>query len=207
MRLLTELHCLPSVQAFVIYSESDEIIFEAHENYQKRSFRNRFYLNSAQGRIAISIPLSKGKNEAMPITEVKISYEENWVRSTLRLIQTNYQSSPYFDFYFDDLADIFKAHFVNLFELNLALFDWMNISSHLKLKYGLSTSFETNLTNSKLLDKRNFLTPINIANAPTISYPQVFEDKVGFIESLSLLDMLFCCGPETSTRIRNPNAY
>jgi hypothetical protein len=34
-----------------------------------------------------------------------------------------------------------------------------------------------------------------------IKYPQVFEDRVGFLPNLSMLDMLFNVGPEAGLRV------
>lgn len=70
--LLLETQVFPTI-AFFKHALDKKIIIEAHEHYQKRSWRNRYYIGSNQGAVSMSIPLNK-ENKSMPIQEVNISH-------------------------------------------------------------------------------------------------------------------------------------
>jgi hypothetical protein len=44
------------------------------------------------------------------------------------------------------------------------------------------------------LDFRNQVLPKNYKEFNTVKYHQVFEERVGFLPNLSILDLLFCEG-------------
>ena len=63
-----------------------------------------------------------------------------------------------------------------------------------------TSAFERIVTDDTL-DFRNIILPKNYAenrypNFWATPYPQVFEDRLGFLPNLSILDLLFCAGPE-----------
>ncbi|MFK7980892.1 MAG: WbqC family protein, partial [Saprospiraceae bacterium] len=76
--ILIELHYFPSIQYFSKFFLHPSVVLEQHENYIKRSFRNRTHIASANGQLRLSIPLEKGKNQQQSIKEVRISYDEHW---------------------------------------------------------------------------------------------------------------------------------
>jgi hypothetical protein len=36
-----------------------------------------------------------------------------------------------------------------------------------------------------------------------VRYTQVFEDRIGFVPNLGILDLLFCCGPNAKTLLKD----
>ncbi|MBK9376774.1 MAG: WbqC family protein [Saprospiraceae bacterium] len=69
--LLIESMLFPPVVVMSHISHYQTIVLEARENYQKKSYRNRFELGSVQGPISLSVPLVKGKHQQQVITETK----------------------------------------------------------------------------------------------------------------------------------------
>jgi hypothetical protein len=61
------------------------------------------------------------------------------------------------------------------------------------------TSTYSKKTDASVLDLRNQMAPKNRLQqeSPLKPYPQVFESKNGFLPNLSILDLLFCIGPES----------
>ena len=129
--ILVESQCCPPISLFQWIIEHDTILIEQHENYQKRSYRNRFYINGPQGKLLFSIPLCKGKNEQQNIKAVEISYHDSWDIQLSKIVQTNYGSAPYFDFYYDSLLSIFTKRPQYLFDLNTQLLKWFLKSTQL----------------------------------------------------------------------------
>lgn len=162
---------------------SRHLVIEAHENYQKRSARNRYEIITTQGLEVLSIPLQKGKNKQTPIKEVKISYEENWVNKHLQAISSAYGKSPFYEHYMPFVEHLFKKRHEYLYEMNLASLKMIASKIGLPLTIEETTTFQNNYT-----------TPPSFVVA---KYEQVFEDKHGFIPSNSILDLLFCKGPES----------
>ena len=87
---LVEIQYLPPIPYMALFVQYDTVTIEAHENYQKGSYRNRAYILSPQDKQLLSVPLLKGKHQQMPITEVKIAYHMPWYSQHWHAIQTAY---------------------------------------------------------------------------------------------------------------------
>ena len=190
--LLQSTMFLAPLEVYAYYLQYSDITIEHCENYQKRSYRNRAYLSGPNGLSLLSIPLLKGKNRGTPIEEVRIAYHENWEGNMLHTIRTCLGSAPYFDYYYDELAELIKSKTSHLLELNQRLLEYVLKHIGVSLQVHQSTTYEKE---SKLADLRAY------KGGPTESslnlYPQVFEEKHGYIHNLSILDLLFCMGPES----------
>ncbi|MCC6814946.1 MAG: WbqC family protein [Saprospiraceae bacterium] len=154
---------------------------EACENYQKRSFRNRYLIRDKNGIHGLSIPLKKGKNQSQPITEVKISYELPWVKQHLHAIQTAYGKAPFFIYYKDDLFDLLDCRYELLFELNLKTTQWLANRMKIQYSYQCTKEFEFNIQSKN--DMRNRLNH-KLLNSESSNM------------CISSLDLLFHYGPE-----------
>ena len=200
MALLIENQLFPPVLAFALALKEGKLLIEACENYNKGSFRNKFSVMSSGGTTTLSIPLDKGKNNSKPIKEVTISYAENWQQNHLRTIQTNYGKSPFFEDYFPEIERIYSVDFEYLFDLNLKALDLISQLLSLNLPIDITNEYQNDysLNHSGIKDYRNIITPkLNTKSYNFKTYPQVFEDRHGFIPNLSILDLLFCMGPES----------
>jgi WbqC-like protein family len=195
--IIQETQIFGPIGIFAHYLDKDEIIVEKHENYQKRSFRNRYDILTTNGYLRLTIPLCKGKNNKMPIAEVKIAYDDNWVDIHLQTIRSAYGKSPYFEFYFDGLEKIFAKKHSLLFDFNMECM--LFIFSKLKLSNTISTSNSYEPQYDNLVDLRNKKWDDLQDHS---SYVQVWEDKFGFTPNLSVLDLLFCMGPESISYLR-----
>lgn len=201
---LIETQCCPPISAIQSMIEQPLVTIEQHENYQKRSYRNRFYLNSAQGKILFTIPLTKGKNEKQSIQNVLISYQDDWIDLLTKVLRTNYGSAPYFEFYFDSFLEIAKRHYPTLLELNQAWLSWLLAKIGSDLKIELSNEYVSHKEHL-IGDFRNKFRPHlpNPSSKKYVQYAQLYEERNTFISDLSILDMIFCCGPETLSVIKN----
>lgn len=192
------LYFLPPAASFSSFMHAEEILFEACEHYQKRSYRNRYAINTSQGKLLLSIPLAKGKNEHCPVRDVRIAYDEDWTKNHLHTIRTAYGKTPYFEHYFSAFEALLNRKEQFLFDLQHAAIEWsfkmlrLNIPYHFTQSYVVAypSDVADNRTQSKHTDHQPDQT-----TSP--SYPQPWQEKHGFVDGLSILDTLFCCGPET----------
>ncbi len=185
---------------FLLY---DQVIIERHENYQKRSYRNRSHIIGSHGVERLSIPLQSGKHEQQPITEVGISYDRPWFASHWNTIKSAYGRAPYFEHYGDVLKQILYARHTYFFQLNVDILNWITSSIGLK-KNEFSSMYERIVLDS--IDLRNFIhfkTSSLDVNFRAMPYFQVFDDRQKFEANLSVIDVLFALGPETKEYLRS----
>jgi hypothetical protein len=197
--LLIDLHFAPSLEYFCAISDSKNITLEKFEHYVKQSYRNRCYIKTSQGVEMLSIPLTN-KHGKVPFSEVMIDYSTRWQNIFWRTIESAYRNSPFFEHYSDDLKRIIYSNTVFIFDLNRQVLSFCLESLKWSLHLFETTSFqkETNnpfsdmrwtITNRNTYIERSFYRP-----AP---YYQVFGS--GFDENLSILDLLFCTGPQAGS--------
>ncbi len=197
MILIESMFC-PPVSVVAAMAHNNTVVLEAHENYQKRSFRNRMYIKTAQGPELFSIPLQKGKNQQCKIGDVIISQDDNWILHLSKVMRTNYGSAPYYQDYIHDLIDVVSKSPESLLELNNSVLSWILDT------IGISVDIQQSLTYKKAVDEedidmRNKFVPSDayFSSQDHIIYPQVHEERYPFCGGLSVIDLLFSCGPES----------
>ncbi len=171
---------------------------EAHENFPKQTYRNRCYIQGANGKLRLAIPTKH--NGARILKDIQVSDDYNWQKEHYKSLVSAYKSSPYFEFYEDDLLPIFESNEKYLLDLNLKTIEFIASKLKLDLKFDLTESYETV---SEELDFRN---RFNAKEEPSGNFPeyfQVFDEKFEFMPDLSILDLLFNEGPKSKDYLVN----
>lgn len=185
--LLTTTAYLPPFSWFLAALDDGHWQWEAHENYQKGGHRNRCRIASANGPLLLSIPLTGGKHQQMPIREVRIDHRQDWQRQHAQTIRSAYGRAPYYEFYADDLFEVAAQRPPFLWDYNLALTQHLLTTLQLPVDLSFTSHF------------RGAAAGANQSTRQPDPYRQVFEERYGFLPNLSILDALFCLGPELST--------
>ncbi len=199
--VLIETQYFPTIAFFAIALQAEGIILDQHENYHKGSYRNRAHILSSQGPLVLSVPLESGKNSQTNIKDVRIEHSDNWQTKHLRSIEACYGKSPYYDYYIHHFRSFFEEGYDRLFELNKAIIDTCMKVLGIEKELILSTEF-TSKSNEYIDLKRDLISPKKKEWSrlePHFcfpSYDQVFSDEVPFAPNLSILDLIFCYGPE-----------
>lgn len=196
---LLPLFYLPPVSWFSIFlNENQQIILEKYENFLKQTYRNRTYIFGANGKLPLIIPIHhNGKRE---MKDIEISYSENWQSLHWKSIKTAYQSSPYFEFYEDQLKEIYETEVKSLLEFNLKCLGIILKILKTEKEFSFSEEYFKNP------DAKDFREKFSAKKAPEFSqeeYYQTFSDKLGFLKDLSILDLICNKGPESLTYIKN----
>ena len=200
--VLTELHYLPSVPFFQQLLAADGLLLDAHEHYQKQTYRNRCLVLTAQGPQALTVPVVDGaRSEKIATSAIEIDYRQNWRHRHLRTLQTAYGNSPYFSYYADYLQDIYAQKPARLWDLNLELLRLLLRCLRWPLALECTTTYLAPgaAASPTLLDYRDYLTPQSAPAEPQPDRPsqrpylQVFGPA--FVSGLSVLDLLFMQGP------------
>lgn len=209
--LLLETQYLPSVAWCAAVWREQVVALDAAEHYQKGSLRNRCHIAGPNGPHRLSIPLVKGKHQQTSIREVRISYLEPWQRQHWRSIQAAYGNAPYFEHYAEEIRPFYERKFEFLFDYNLEFqtlilkkkLGWKGEFTFQDQYFPVGTwSAESDLRNQIGGDPNDFpewFTPQR--------YPQVFEERTGFLPNLSVLDLLFCCGKTGSEVLSNTQVF
>ncbi len=196
MLVIIENQILSPIEVYSYYKNSSKIIIERFDNYNKRTYRNRFYILSSSGRQLVSIPLKKGKNNNIPFSQVEISYDTDWVSLLTKTLRNCYGSSPYFDYYYDDLISIFGSKYRFLYELNTKLREYIFDILEIDTPIEYSTEYVKNHDND-IIDLRDKILPkasLASNNHERKKYSQVFEDRIGYFSNPSILDLVFNLG-------------
>jgi len=185
----------PSIASMVAISQASKIVFEVADNYQKQTYRNRAYIAHSNGKLLLNVPISHKKGDVHQKTkEVVPENDFPWLSQHWKSLQSAYRTSPYFEFYEDDLAPLFAKPVTNLLDFNLQI---------IKLLFeliGIETPTEKSIEYFKiteLKDMRYLVVSKREKSFGFESYHQVFEEKQGFIENVSVLDLLFNEGPNS----------
>lgn len=172
---------------------ASELIFEVHDNFQKQTYRNRCYIYGANGKQLLNIPIQKQSGKQLT-KDIKIDYSANWQAEHYKSLLSAYSSSPFFEYYIDDLKSILTNKETFLLDLNIKTFLILQEVLQEDISYTKSTIYNKER-------KDDFRILVNAKKELTIdltSYTQVFNLKHGFIANLSMLDLLFMEGPSAS---------
>ncbi|WP_448699121.1 WbqC family protein [Mucilaginibacter sp. AW1-3] len=185
---------LPPVAWFAQLNKSkSDILIEKEEHFIKQTYRNRAHIYSPDGVLALTVPVVKGAKVHTKVKDVKISYDFNWQRLHWMSLQNCYRRSAYFEFYEDSFAPFYQTRYDNLFDYNLQ--QLTVILKLLKLKAEIKFTEEYEENYPEKVDLRLTLDPKK-EQPQQKPYFQLFEEKHGFLNNLSIVDLLFNQGPQ-----------
>lgn len=189
----------PIVQ-YVELAKADEVIFEVEDNYQKQSYRTRCYIYGANGKQLLNIPVQHG-SISRKTKEILIDDSFKWEKQHVKAIQIAYSSSPYFEFYEEELLSLFKKLPKYLLDFNFKCQDLMMEFLQLEISFSRTKVYLNEY--SDILDLRSLADAKSGKKYNFETYTQVFSNKHGFIENLSILDLLFMEGPNALNYLEN----
>lgn len=191
----------PPISHFVIMA-NNEVIFEVEDNYQKQTYRNRTYIYGPNGMQLLSVPITHTKSHGrQKYKEVKIENDFNWQKQHWKTLETAYRTSPFFEFYEDDIQPLFTKKHSYLLDLNFEIFELM--SNFLEIETGVVKTISYVEKPEKHVDLRKLASAKLNESYNFDKYIQVFSEKYGYINNLSILDLLFNEGTNAMTYLEN----
>ncbi|MCP1995677.1 WbqC family protein [Flavobacterium sp. HSC-61S13] len=178
----------PSISQFVAMAQADTITFEVDDNFQKQTNRNRMYIYSANGMQMLNIPVKHAIDLHQKFKDVQIENSFNWQKQHLKSLEASYRTSPYFEYFEDDIRPIFEKKHQFLMDLNFQILEILTDCLALPITYSKTEEYLKDPVQS--LDLRHLVNGKK-DDSQFESYVQVFDDKYGFISNLSILDLLF----------------
>ena len=193
----------PNIANFVAMVQAKDVKFEMDDNFLKQTYRNRTYIYGANGKLALNIPVIHTQKNRQKYRDVKIFNEEKWQSLHWKSLLSAYRTSPFFEYYEDELNPLFTKKSEYILDLNLKCFSV--ICDCLQLE--LNTS-KTKIYQNTVEDAIDFRYLVDVKKEQTQNldtYPQVFDNKYGFIPNLSILDLLFNEGPNALNYLETQN--
>ena len=213
---------LPWIGFFDKLDQVDKFVILDKAHHSKSGFLNRNKIKTPQGSFTLTVPL---KNKGVPINELQIADNSNWQASHWKTIEAFYKKCPFWNNYKEGFEQLYKRKWKKLASLNIALIEHINalltittetlLESDFQTDFGSGNSRNVNITSHLNGDVylsgtgARVYNDINEFNAHNITlvyqdfnhpkYPQRWGE---FLSNLSIVDMLFNCGPETIEIIR-----
>lgn len=188
-----------SIEYFYYVTQNNQLTLEIFDHYQKQTYRNRTYIATSHGKHLLNVPIkhvgAKKKHSHQVFKEVQIAYDEAWQKVHWKSIQIAYRTSPFFEYYEDDLVEIFEKKHNYLVDLNLHTLEVMCDILGIDIPVTTTQKYETGL--SDILDLRGLTISKREATLQFPEYTQVLQKHHAFLENLSILDLLFNVGPQS----------
>lgn len=178
----------PSISHFVAMVNADTITFEMEDNFQKQTNRNRMYIYSPNGIQLLNIPVKHSLDAHQRFKDVRIENDFDWRKNHFKSLEAAYRTSPFFEYFEDDIRALFNKKHEFMMDLNFQTIEV--VSDCLGVKFDFKKTEEYFREANGLIDLR----PLANGKKDTSAfepYTQVFEEKHGFLNNLSILDLLF----------------
>ena len=192
------------VSQFVALAKADKVYFENEDNYQKQTYRNRMYIYDSNGKLLLNIPIKhrsaltgepKEAGKHQLYKEVRIENDFEWQKQHWRALKASYQTSPFFEFYEDEIYPLYHKKFNYLLDFNYACLEFA--TEALQLNFDINKTSEYVLNPKDKEDLRNLIDAKAKLKFKHQEYTQVFQEKYGFLPNLSILDLIFNEGPNS----------
>lgn len=178
----------PSISHYVAIVQAESVTFEMEDNFQKQTNRNRMYIYSPNGIQMLNIPIKHSKDKHQKYKDVRIENDFGWQKNHFKSLEAAYRTSPFFEYFEDDFRPLFQKKHEFLMDLNYEIFQLLNDSLGINIQPEKTTEFFHEVS-----DYTDFRPLVNGKKDTTQleEYTQVFNEKHGFINNLSILDLLF----------------
>jgi hypothetical protein len=202
LKILVHPTYFPSIATFTTLVQND-VVWEAHDNFQKQTYRNRCYICTDKGKHMLNIPIKHvGGNEGrQKYSDVEIENEYNWKKVHWRTLETAYRTSPFFEFYEDDIRPLYEGNEASLYEFNMRTVQTVADIIGVEIPVEKTSTYE--LQPEKHSDARFLVEAKRELPIKMEPYTQVFGERHGFIPNLSVLDLLFNEGTNTLSYLKN----
>lgn len=185
----------PSIEQMAAVARAKIVRWEVEDNYQKQTYRNRAYIAHSNGLLLLNIPIKHSKDGKRQKTkDVVVENDFPWQEQHWKSLQSAYRTSPFFEYYEDDIEPLFLGPIEGLMEHNLNIFDVLCDLLGLQVETEKSKTFELQ---PSIEDFRFLVDPKRKPEFRNEPYTQVLSANHGFLPNLSVLDLLFNEGPNS----------
>lgn len=185
----------PNIAHFVTIAKNNDLVFEVCDNYTKQTYRNRTCIYGANGKLQLNIPVNHSQKERQLYKDVKVVNDSRWQLQHLKSLESAYRTSPFYEFYEDEIRPLFEKEVQFLMDFNFNCLEVLLDCLQLDVTFSKSEYY------SKDINTSNDYRPLVQCKKEIVQqfspYTQVFDTKHDFLPNLSVLDLLFNEGPNS----------
>lgn len=199
MQILLSSAYLPPVQYFAHLQSAEQVWIEQYDHYQKQTYRNRCVIAAPDGPLSLTVPIEKPNTPKAFMRDIRISDHGNWRHLHWNAIESAYNHTPFFEYYKDDFRPFYEKKFDFLVDYNEQLCQLVCQLIDIDTSFQRTESYVAEPSNT-IIDLRDAIHPkkevMDDASFSAVPYYQVFQERLGFLPNLSIIDLLFNMGPE-----------
>lgn len=199
MQILLSSAYLPPVQYFAHLQSAEQVWIEQYDHYQKQTYRNRCVIAAPDGPLSLTVPIEKPNTQKAFMSDIRISDHGNWRHLHWNAIESAYNHTPFFEYYKDDFRPFYEKKFDFLVDYNEQLCQLVCQLIDIDTSFQRTESYIAEPSNT-IIDLRDAIHPkkelMDDAPFSAVPYYQVFQERLGFLPNLSIIDLLFNMGPE-----------
>lgn len=206
---------------------ADKFVFFNEVQYLPKDWMNRNKIKTHTNEIWLTVPVLRKGYRDMKISQIRINNDEDWKRKNLNSISLNYKKAAYFKKYFYFFEETFDKKWEYLADLNEHFLKWFLKEFGIKTEFLNASEYDFQGTKSDLvLDMCKKLETdlyifgklgkdyANVRDFEENGIKVVFQDyrhpnypqiHGKFIPNLSVVDLLFNCGPKSHEIIMKDN--
>ena len=210
---------IDDVDLFVIYDDVQ---------YTRKDWRNRNKIKTVSGTQWITVPVIFSLKQPITVMEARVDYEQPWQRKHIGNIIQAYRNAPYLADYADELFAIIERRFATISELNIALIRWVMEKLDIQVPIDFSKRIKSGGDrNQRIL---NILHELGASEYLVGPKAQAYIDEEGYRQegialvyksynymkypqlhgpfegAVTVLDLLFNCGPESRLYLKSTEA-
>ncbi len=204
---------LPSISYYEKIGQADIFLLADDLQYSTHGNLNRSQIKTFEGPHWLTVPVYSKGRQKQPLPQVEIDQHQAWAKNHVRTLDMNYQNSPYYELYRDELEAILMKSWSKLVDLNIFLINYLLNQLFFKPKLVKFSEFKVSGTTDErvmtILKKLNCDTylveekyrpfidltgfqaaeiTVQFMDVKPFQYYQQFQ---GVIKDLSVIDLLF----------------
>jgi len=215
-----QLHYLPWLRYFHKIALCDTFVVLDNIQFNKNGWQNRNKIKTSLGGFLLTVPVLQKFPQLL--SEVQIDSKQPWARKHWGALRSHYLKAPHFKDHEAFFRQVYGRPWESLNELNYEILFYVSKALGLKARMVRSSDLslkgegtERLVSICKQLGARTYLTGAYAAQVylePQLfeqegvelsfqefecpAYPQLYPEA-GFVPELSIVDLLFNCGPKS----------
>lgn len=209
---------------FDFIDDCDLFIYHDDLQYTKGDWRNRNLIKTPQGLVYLTVPVRYHDVEQR-ICDTEIDYSQKWIDKHRNLIRTHYAKATHFQRCSEPFFDLLTKQWRTISELNRAVNAWIMAELEITTPVRMSSEFSPQGSKTDRLvgilrqtgadvylsgpAAKDYLEPEKLTAAGIVleyksyEYPEYPQFDPPFMPNVTVLDLLFHCGPEARQYLKS----
>jgi len=218
---------IPWLGLFHKIALADKFVFFNEVQYLPRDWMNRNKIKTPNEAIYLTVPVLKKGHRDKKTSEIEINNDTNWQKKHLKSILINYKKAPYFENYFSFFEDVYKKKWKFIADLNEYMLRWFLKELSIEVDFLKASDLDFKGTKSDLVldmckqlhadvyifgsQGRDYAKTDDFVNSEITPIFQEYKHPIysqlhgNFVSHISIIDLLFNCGPDSFKIIMSNN--